>query len=176
MNRLIAILAVATMCTTACSKKDEGGAGSTTTTSAKDCGGDYADPLKEYCIKLPPGYTAGTPNAPDALEAERIEFSSGKAGINFDVSVGFSSASNKTYDQQLKDDEDSYSKTQTGVTAVANGATAGGGKWWVYTMGGNKRVQSDTKSKGGKPVRCFAQVDTNPEIIEACKTVRPFPK
>lgn len=176
MNRLVAVLAVAALCTTGCSKKDEGGAGSTTTTSAKDCGADYADPLKEFCIKLPPGYTPGTPEPADALLSESIDFKSGKAGVYFTVSVGFSSASYKTYDEQMKSDEDTYGKTQTGVKAEANGATAGGGKWWVYTMGGNKRVQSDTKSKANKVIACFAQVDSNPEVIEACKSVRPYPK
>lgn len=176
MNRLIAILAVATLCTTACSKKDEGGTGSTTTTSAKDCGADYASPMKEFCVKLPPGYKAGTPSPPDALASETIDFKGPKG--EFTIRVGFASASYKTYEEEMKSDEDTYlTRPATTVKPQGNGATAGGGKYFVFTMGGSKRVVSDTKSNANKVINCSGAVpDAAPEIIEACKSVRAHPK
>jgi len=174
MNRLAASIALVMLCTPACSKKEAGATGSTS--SAKDCGADYADPKKEFCLKLPPGYTADTSGLTDALVSENIDFKTAKSGVYFTVTVGFSSASYKTFDEQMKEDEGSYGKTQTGVKAEGNGATAGGGKWWVYTMGGHKRVQSDTKSNANKVIACFGEVDANPEMIEACKSIRAYPK
>lgn len=175
MTRLILSIALVTLCTVACSKKDEGGSASTTTTSAKDCGADYASPKKEFCVKLPPGYKAGTPEPADALASETIEFKGPKS--DFTIRVGFASASYKTYEEEMKSDEDAYLKTAAAtVKPQGNGATAGGGKYWVFTMGGSKRIVSDTKSNANKVINCSGVVETAPEIIEACKSVRAFPK
>lgn len=175
MAKLIVSIALVALCTVACSKKDEGGNASNATTSAKDCGADYADPKKEFCVKVPSGYKPGAPEPADALTSETIEFKGSKG--DFTISVGFSSASYKTYEEEMKSDDDAYLKTPaTTVKAQGNGATAGGGKWWVFTMGGSKRVLSDTKSNANKVINCSGVVQTAPEVIEACKSVRAFPK
>lgn len=174
MSRFIAFVALVALCATACSKKDEGGAASTGS-GAKDCGADYASPKKEFCVKLPAGYTAGTDGLTDSLVSENIDFKGPKG--EFNISVGFSSASYKSFDEAMKSDEDTYFKTPaTTVKPQGNGATAGGGKWWAFAMGGSKRVLSDTKSNAGKVISCSGDVDKAPEIIEACKSVRAYPK
>lgn len=125
--------------------------------------------------QTPCGLQSGPPGASRCahLRDHRLPGSKGC----FTITVGFSSASYKTCDEAKKADEDVYFTTPAPtVKPEGHGATAGGGKWWVVTMGSSKRVVSDTKSNANKVISCSGAVEKAPEIIEACKSVRAYPK
>lgn len=181
MNRCVSVVVVAAvvvgaMGLTACSKKADAGGGAAPSASAevKGCGADYADPAKEFCVKLPAGYTAGKPDAPSELYSELINFNGPMSG--FTVTVGFTSSNWKTYDDQLAADEKSMTTSES-IKVDGTGATLGGGKWWSYTNSGSKGFSSVTKSNGNKAIGCNPN-NTNvaPEVIEACKSIRAYPK
>jgi hypothetical protein len=161
---------------TACSKKENAGAAPSASAApeVKGCGADYADPQKEFCVKLPSGYTAGAPGKPSELYSELIDFNGPMSG--FTVTVGFTSTNWKTYDDQIAADE-KWMATGTDIKVEASGATAGGGKWWSYTNSGSKAFSSTTKSNGNKSLHCSPN-NTNiaPEVMDACKSIRAYPK
>jgi len=177
---LFVVAVVATLNVTGCSKKDEAkkdepAAAAPTAAAAQGCGGDYADPAKEFCVQLPAGYTAGTPDPPNSLYAELIGFNGPNSGFN--ITVGFTSSNWKTYDDQLKADQEFTSMSSIKVTST--GKTAGTGQWWVYTRADstNSEVLSSVKSNGDKALRCTANnTVVTPEVVAACKSLRAYPK
>jgi hypothetical protein len=154
-----------------CNKKEEGGT-TTTTSSGPGCGSDASDPAKEYCVKVPAGYTASKPDAPNALYSELINYNGPNSG--FSITVGFTSSNWKTYDDQLKAD----TKSSQEKTPTASGKTGGTGQWWVYKdRSGTQTILATAKSNGDKAIRCSPNNSTvTPEVIEACKTIRAYPK
>ncbi len=157
-------------------KKDEpkqAGESAPVVSAAKDCGTDFADPQKEFCVTIPAGYKANPPDAPDVLYSELINVNGPSSG--FTVTVGFTSSNWKTYDDQLKADEALLKLWKV----ESSGKTAGTGQWWVYTRTeiNGAQVMSTVKSNGDKALRCTPNnMQVAPEVIAACKSLRAYPK
>ena len=161
-------------CATACSKKDDAAPSAAASAApASGCGSDYADPQKEFCLKLPATYKAQTPSAPNELYSQDIKFE-GPANNGVHVLVGFSSSNWKTYDDQFKsDDEWVTSKAKL----ESSGPMTGTGKWWSFTNQGYKSFKAMVKSNGDKAIFCEpTNMEVAQEVIDICKTLRAYPK
>ncbi len=174
------MVTVAAICAaTGCTKKDDAGSATTTATTAaaapaSGCGSDYADPKKEFCMKLPEGFEAkADANPPADLYVEIVRVN-GPTG-SFDVSVGFSSTNFTTYDQALAAEETWLNGGSKSIKLESSGKTAGDGKWWLYMNDSYASVLSYTKSNGNKVIKCSSS-DRQPGIIDACKSIRAYPK
>ena len=69
--------------------------------------------------------------------------------------------------------------TTKDIKVEKSGTTAGTGKWWTYTRAGgyDTDIMTLVKSNGDKVIHCSANNTTvKPEVLEACKTVRAYPK
>jgi hypothetical protein len=166
------------ICALACTKKDDAGTTSTTAAAApaaapaSGCGSDWADPQKEFCVKLPPGFTAGKSDPPSALYSELITFRDEK-GVEFTVTVGFSSTNWKSYTDELTAEEKWLGESKD-IKMGTSGETAGEGKWWIFKNGGYDSVISLTKSNGDKAIKCSG--DDGTPGVDACKSIRAYPK
>jgi hypothetical protein len=140
---------------------------------AKDCGTDYADPLKEFCVTIPTGYTVGHFAKPDDLYSEQINFNGPDSG--FSISVGFSSTNWTSYEDELKANEARVAAPD--IKVESSGLTGGTGKWWVTTRtGGNRNIWAVAKSNGNRSISCSANnTFVAPAVIEACKSIRAYP-
>jgi hypothetical protein len=178
---MVAVLAGISFGAQGCSKNEDANKGdaknaavaASAAPAASGCGADYADPNKEFCVSIPPGYTAGKPSPPDELYSELIDFNGPMSG--FTISVGFTSSNWKTYEDQIKSDDPSTSKD---IKVESSGKTAGTGQWWVYKQGNyDTTVLATVKSNGNKAIRCSPNnTVVKPEVIEACKSLRAYPK
>jgi hypothetical protein len=173
----IGILLVVLAATAACDKKKDAGAGGAgnAASTGPGCGSDWADPLKLFCVKVPAGYTAGSPSAPNVLYAEGVEFSGPNGG--FEINVGFTSSTFTSYDEEVADEDKILNKPDT--TIQSTGGTPGESKWWITQDKGfsYKVVRAIAKSNGNKAIICSptSTGDLAPEIVEACKSVRAYP-
>lgn len=169
---LVAMIVGISFGATGCTKEDkaQGGAGST----AAGCGSDYADPMKEFCVKVPAGYTPKPLSKPPIDSyTEAVDFNAATSG--FQIAVGVSDKDFKTYEDERKSAE-SFMKGVTGRKIEATGKTASEGQWWVYTQG-TKFVKAVAKSNSGKAIICeHNNTNVTPEVIEACKSIRAYPK
>ncbi|CAN5636243.1 hypothetical protein BH09MYX1_BH09MYX1_30840 [soil metagenome] len=178
--RFISMMVMVTgisICATGCTKKDDAGTATTTATTASaapasGCGADYADPKKEFCMKLPDGFEPTVDKDPGTLYVEIVKFDAPMD--HFDVSVGFSSSNFTSYDEQLASDEKWMGESKT-LKIESSGKTAADGKWWLYTDQGYTEVGSETKSNGNNVIHCQSN-DRKPGIIDACKSIRAYPK
>lgn len=177
MKRFTVILGLAalSLVTGGCKKEDAKG-DDKAASAAKGCGSDYADPLKEFCVKVPAGYEAKPQSkVPTELYSEIVDFNG--PGSGFAISVGFSHSNFKTFDEALKTDEE-WMTTTKDVKIQGSGNLQGTGKWWTYKRGNyDVDVKAMAKSNGNKVINCAANnQDVKPEVLEACKTVRAYPK
>ncbi len=180
MRLIPTMLTVTTVsiCALACTKKDDAGSGTTTTSASaaavptSGCGADYADPQKEYCLKLPPGFKPGKPEEPSELYSELIRYRD-ENNVEFTITVGFSSTNFKTYAEAFAADEKWMNESKD-IKIVATGKTAGDGKWWTFKNGGYESVTSMTKSNGDKVIKCSG--DDGTPAVDVCKSVRAYPK
>ena len=165
------------ICAIACTKKDAAGTATTASATASaaavsGCGADYADPKKEFCMKLPEGFKVEADPSPGELYVEIMKFDGPMD--HFSVSVGFSSSNFKSFDEQLASDEKWMGESKS-IKIESTDKTAGAGKMWLYTNQGYTSVSSMTKSNGDKAIHCESN-DRKPGIIEACKSIRAYPK
>jgi hypothetical protein len=137
------------------------------------CGKDYADPQKQFCLTLPAGYAADPKIESDELYSEVITFHGPNVGDGVTVTVGFTNSGYKQYEEQVASDEsDTKGKDRK---LVSSGATAGGGKWWIYDWQGTHRASAIAKAPNGKPLRCV-NVNGLPSAsgLATCKSLRPY--
>ncbi len=159
---------------TACKKKEDAAPSPAASAApASGCGSDYADPQKEFCLKLPATYTAGAPETPNELYSVDIKFE-GPANNGVHVLVGSTSSNFKTYDEQFKSDD---TWVASKATLESSGPMTGTGKWWSYTNQGYKSFKAMVKSNGDKTIFCEpTNTVVVSEVIEICKTLRAYPK
>jgi hypothetical protein len=62
-------------------------------------------------------------------------------------------------------------------TEVQSGGTPGKTQWWTYKFGTEKPlITALAKSASGMAIQCEADDSTPPpEVLEACKSLRPYP-
>lgn len=163
---------VSTLGVSACKKGDG--------SSADGCGSDYADPMKQFCITVPKDWKApakidskGSPYDElfDIKNADPAKYSDGVS-----LTLGFSSPSNKTYEQELAYIE-KIKTTSTSDKLDGTGSTPGGsGKWWATSRQSQKSLTAIAKAPNGKPIYCSPSNSLpSPASLEACKTIRPYP-
>jgi len=135
------------------------------------CGKDYGDPDKQLCITLPKGYAVKGTIEKSELYSELINIDGPDMGDGVTLTVGFKNSNLKTYEEQLKYDEELGS-----AKLEASGATPGnGGKWRLTSNGGTKTVSATAKAPNGKALMCSTSNSTpSAAAIEVCKTLRPF--
>jgi hypothetical protein len=157
-------------------KKGDGAGGS----SADGCGSDYADPMKQFCITVPKDWKApdkitGTGPYDELFEIKNADANKYADGVS--LTLGFSTTSSKTYEDELAYTEKvKTSSTQDKVEAT--GSTPGGsGKWWATSrQGGQKFLSAIAKAPNGKAIHCSPSNSLpSPASLEACKTIRPYP-
>lgn len=174
MNQLARTLLVSlTLCASAtgCSKKDAAPQAAASATPAAPCGADYADPQKEFCLKLPASFKPKKPRAPSELYSLDVEFEGENDGVH--VLVGFTSTNMQSYDEQLKSDDEWIATKKP----IASGPMTGTGKWWSYDNDGYKSFKAIVKSNGGKTIFCGStSVEASQEVADICKTLRAYPK
>jgi hypothetical protein len=172
---IVGLLLVSALGVSAC-KKGDGAGGSST----EGCGSDYADPMKQFCITVPKDW-----KAPDKIGAtgpydELFEIKNAdpnKYSDGVSLTLGFSSPSNKSYEEELAYIEKVKTKS-TQDKVEATGSTPGGtGKWWATSrQGGQKSLTAIAKAPNGKPIYCSPSNSLpSPASLEACKTIRPYP-
>ncbi|MDB4952620.1 MAG: hypothetical protein JWO36_189 [Myxococcales bacterium] len=173
MIRRITLFAIITaaFATVGCKKK-EGVADQSSKTAEvpkEGCGTDYADPAKQFCVKLPPGYALETSHKDDS--GTTFEFKGPE--MRFDVLVW--SNPTFTYDYQLGIYGDAMKKPDH--TDVESGGTPGQTQWWAYKFGTDtKLITALAKSSAGMAMQCESNGSpVPPEIMDACKTLRPYP-
>lgn len=167
---------VATLLAAGCNKKTEGAdKPSDKAAGGEGCGKDYGDPMKMYCVTLPAGYTAGPPES-DSLAPERIKFKGPKADDGIVVSYGFDSSNWKTYEDQIKANEE-WTKGKDKKVLGSGDLKGGSGKWWLVDWSGTKKMVATVKTPDGKAASCDCD-NTIPSqtAIDVCKTLRPYPK
>ena len=174
--KLVSLCTVAVIALSVGCKKDESKSTSTTSASvsaapASGCGADYTDPKKEFCMKLPADFKPTEDKSPGELYTEIIRFDSDMD--HFTVSIGFQSSNFTTFDEAVAADE-KWMKESKNIKIESSGATAAGGKFWLYDNQGYSSVQSSTKSNGNKVIKCDSN-DRKPAIIDACKSIRAYP-
>lgn len=165
-----ALLLVAAM-TAGCGKKGESGA-----TAEQGCGSDWADAQKQFCLKMPAGYTPAPQSAGGGeLYSEIIDFNGPSSG--FTITVGFTSSNFTTYEEQLAADEDIMK--MAGRSVESTGGTPGQSKWWIFTdkaSGSAKNIVVTAKANGNKSLRCSPNnTVVAPEVMDACKSIRAYP-
>ncbi|MGE5181813.1 MAG: hypothetical protein ACM31C_07115 [Acidobacteriota bacterium] len=160
------------LATTACKKKDGGAdpAAKTAEAPKAGCGSDFADPEQQFCIKLPPGYKLDKANK-EEQNSVRYEFQGPEQYFN----VLVWGDPQFTYDYQLG--VYGPAMKQADHTDVQAGGTPGQTQWWTYKFGTDKpMVTALAKSPSGMAIQCEGDVPTPaPEVIEACKSLRPYP-
>lgn len=122
-------------------------------------------------MKLPAGFEPKADKDPSGY-VEIMKFDAPMD--HFDVTVGFTSSNFKSYDEQLAVDEKWMAESKT-MKIESSGKTDAGGKWWLYTDQGYTGVSSETKSNGNMVINCQSN-DRKPGIIDACKSIRAYPK
>ena len=175
--KLVSLCTVAVIALSMGCKKDESKGTSTTSASVSaapvsGCGADYTDPKKLFCMKLPTGYTPKEDKQTSELYSEIVNFDTDME--HFTVSVGFQSTNFTSYDEAVASDE-KWMKESKNIKIESSGATPAGGKFWIFNNQGYDSVQSSTKSNDNKVIKCDSN-DRKPAIIEACKSIRAYPK
>jgi hypothetical protein len=175
-HAIVGLLLLSTLGVSAC-KKGDGAGGSS---SAEGCGSDYADPMKQFCITVPKDWVAPAKIGATGPYDELFEIKNADANKYADgvsLTLGFSTTSSKTYEDELAYME--KVKTKSTIDKVeATGATPGGsGKWWATSrQGGQKFLTSIAKAPNGKAISCSpSNTLPSPASLEACKTIRPYP-
>lgn len=171
MIRLVTFVAILSAFT-GCKKKEGDGAAPSTKAAepAAGCGSDFSDPEQQFCVKLPPGYKLDKAQKEEE-NSVRYEFQGPEQYFNVLVwgNPQF------TYDYQLG----VYGPLmkQADHTDVQAGGTTGQTQWWTYKFGTDKpTITALAKSASGMAIQCEGDVPTPaPEVIEACKSLRPYP-
>jgi 3-oxoacyl-ACP reductase-like protein len=80
---------------------------------------------------------------------------------------------------KFDEQEPFYDKIMHGSSRkiIETGGTPGSTRWWVFTDSGSKNiVEALAKSATGTTISCSSNNTVIPaEVIEACKTLRPYP-
>jgi hypothetical protein len=175
--RLVIGLCLASILVGCSGKAEKSTEKSTETATEEGCGTDYGDPQKEFCVTLPAGFKYDR-TEPNELYSEVIHFTSPDQQDGIVVTVGFTNGK-QTYEEQLALDEETMKIP--GRTVESTGTTKGDdGKWWLwfFTDGGDvtKTIEARAKAANGKVSGCEpASNNLTPAVIEACKSIRPFP-
>ncbi len=172
MIRLVTLFTIlGAIAATGCKKKDGTGdpAAKTAEAPKAGCGSDFADPDKQFCVKLPAGYKLESSHKDDS----GIEYSFAGPERRFDVLVWTNPQF--TYDYQLG--VYGPAMKQADHTDVQSGGTPGQTQWWTYKFGTDTpMITMLAKANSGLALQCSCNgTPEPPEITEACKSLRAYP-